>query len=120
MYLPESVYQLVDRPTGVKLYQGAFHELVDSPDEIVSMHLASAFSDIVLLSGFDLQPRNLDHDRMAKHKWHNYVQYFLHIMKGNPDVQWVLLDHSPAIEKVLTDLPNLLFDTLDNVLTQFS
>jgi hypothetical protein len=41
-------------------------------------------------------------------------------MKGNPDVQWVLLDHSPAIEKVLTDLPNLLFDTLDNVLTQFS
>ena len=120
MYLPESVYQLVDRPNGVKLYQGEFHELVDSPDEIVSMHLAAAFSDIVLLSGFDLQPRNLDHDRMAKHKWHNYVQYFLHIVKGNSGVQWVLLDHSPDIEKVLKDLPNLLFDTLDNVLTQFS
>ena len=120
MYLPDSVYQTVDRPSGVKLYQGEFHEAVNSPDEIVSMHLAASVSDIVLLSGFDLTPQNLDHDRMAKHKWHNYVQYFLHIVKGNPNVQWVLLDHSPGIEKVLKDLPNLLFDTLDNVLTQFS
>ena len=120
MYLPDSVYQKVDRPDNVRLYQGEFHELVDHPDEIVSMHLAAASSDIVLLVGFDLTPRNLDHDKMAKHKWHNYVQYFLHIIKGNPNVQWVLLNHSADIEKVLQGLPNLQFDTLDNVLTQFS
>ena len=116
MYLPDSVYQSVDRPNGVKLYQGAFHEIIDNPDEIVSMHLAAAVSDIVLLSGFNMQPRNLDHDRMAKHKWHNYVQYFLHIVKGNPNVQWVILDHPLEIDKVLENLPNLLFDTVDNVL----
>ena len=119
MYLPDNVYQKVDRPTGVKLYQGEFHETVDHPDEIVSMHLASASSDIVLLVGFNLSPRNLESDKMAKHKWHNYVQYFLHIVKGNPNVQWVMLDHSSEIEKALKGLPNLLFDTLDNVLTQF-
>lgn len=120
MYLPEEVYQNVDRPTNVKLYQGKFHELVDHPDEIVSMHLASTSSNIVLLIGFDLAPRNLDHDRLAKHKWHNYVQYFLHIIKANLDVQWVVLDHPSSIEKVLQGLPNLQFDNLDNVLTQFS
>lgn len=120
MYLPESVYQQVDRPAGVKLYQGEFHEIVDHPDEIISMHLAAAASDIVLLIGFDLSSRNLEHDKMAKHKWHNYVQYFMHIIKGNPNVQWVLLDHATNIEKVLKDLPNLQFDTLDNVLAQFS
>lgn len=120
MYMPDVVYQKVDRPDNVRLYQGEFHELVDHPDEIVSMHLAAAASDIVLLVGFDLAPRNLDHDKMARHKWHNYVQYFLHIIKGNPKVQWVLLDHKADTEKVLKDLPNLQFDTLDNVLTQFS
>lgn len=120
LHIPDVVYQKVDRPDGVMLYQGEFHELVDHPDEIVSMHLAAAVSDIVLLVGFDLTQRSLDHDKMAKHKWHNYVQYFLHMIKANPNVQWVLLDHSDSIEKVLQGLPNLQFDTLDNVLTQFS
>ena len=41
-------------------------------------------------------------------------------IKVNAKVQWVLLDHNNDIEKVLKDLPNLQFDTLDNVLTQFS
>lgn len=120
MYLPESVYQAVDRPMGVKLYQGQFHETVDHPDEIVAMHLAATVSDIVLLVGFDLASRNLDNDRLAKHKWHNYVQYFYHIVKNNPDVQWVILDHSTDVEKIMKDLSNLQFDTLDNVLTNFS
>jgi hypothetical protein len=120
MYLPSSSYQELDRPVGVKLYQGDFHQLVDSPDDIVSMHLAGANSDIVLLVGFDLQPKYLDHDKMAKHKWHNYKQYVLHLIKDNPGVQWVILDHPKPIEKELQGLPNLLFDTLSNVLTQFS
>ena len=119
MYLPTAIYQQVDRPTGVKLYQGEFHETVDHPDDIVSMHLAAAASDIVLLVGFDLAPKDLA-DKLAKHKWTNYVHYFLHIVKDNPDIQWVLLDHPNSIEKVLQDLPNLQFDTVDNVLTQFS
>ena len=120
MYIPMSAYQEANRPSGVQLYQGDFHQLVDHPDDIVSMHLASSSSDIVLLFGFDLRPRNLDHDKLAKHKWHNYKQYILHIIKGNPTVQWVILDHAPEIEKELEGLPNLLFDTLNNVLTQFS
>lgn len=120
LHVPASVYQALDRPAGVKLYQGEFKETVDAPDDIVSMHLASAQSDIVLLIGFDLQPKDFGADKLAAHKWHNYKYYVLHIIKDNPNVQWVILDHPGDVEKMFKDLPNLLFDTLDNVLTQFS
>lgn len=120
MYVSATAFRDLDRPAGVTLYNGEFNQLVDSPDDIVSMHLAGSNSDIVLLYGFNFTPRNLDNDKMAKHKWHNYKQYVLHLIKGNPNTQWVLLDHSPEIDKDLKGLPNLLFDTLNNVLTQFS
>lgn len=118
MYLPEKVYQSIDRPSGIKLYQGTFHELVDNPDEIVSMHLASTVSDVILLAGFDVSPKS-NLDKLATHKWHNYVQYFYHILLQNPELQWVLLDHLGNIESVLKKVPNLQFDTLENVLAQF-
>lgn len=107
------------RPAGVKLYQGEFHEMVDQPDDIVSMHLAAAHSDIVLLVGFDFSIKDLDHDRLARHKWHNYKQYVIHILKANANTQWVVLDQGPNVEKELKSLPNLLFDTMNSVLTQF-
>jgi len=120
LHLPATAYKDLDRPVGVHLYQGDFHQSVDHPDDIVAMHLAAANSNIVLLFGFDLQPRDLEHDKLAKHQWHNYKNYAKHIILNNPDVQWVILDHAPKIDKDFKNLPNLLFDKLDNVLTQFS
>lgn len=120
MYVPATAYQDLDRPTGVRLYQGDFHQSVDHPDDIVGMHLAAANSDIVLLVGFNLEPRDLEHDKLAKHKWHNYKNYTKHIIMNNPEVQWVILDHDSKLDADLKGLPNLLFDTMSNVLTQFS
>ena len=119
LFLPAETYQELDRPAGVKLYQGEFHQEVDHPDDIVSMHLASSNSDVILLVGFDLQLRNLDHDKLAKHKWHNYKQYILHILTGNLNTQWVILDHPNKIDPELKRVPNLQFDTLENVISQF-
>jgi hypothetical protein len=119
LHVPTDLWNELDRPMGVKLYGGEFNEMVDQPDDIVSIHLAAAHSDIVLLVGFDLSARNLEHDRLAKHRWHNNVQYLLHIFKSNPDIQWVVLDHSGSVEKQFESVPNLLFDTMRNVLTQF-
>ena len=45
LFLPATAYQDLDRPTGVQLYQGNFHQDIDRPDDIVSMHLASKNSD---------------------------------------------------------------------------
>lgn len=120
LHIPYSVYQTTNRPERIKLYNGEFHELVDHPDDIVSMHLAAASNDIVLLLGFDLSPKNLEHDRLAKHKWHNYNQYVLQIFASNSAVQWVMLDHSDQVEKEIKKVANLQFDTLENVLAQFS
>lgn len=119
LYVPSSVYQEIDRPTGVKLYQGEFNHLIDHPNDIVSMHLASGVSDVVLLLGFDLTQKPNPDDKLQFHKWHNYRNYFCQIVKTSESVQWVLLDQPSEIDKDLKKIPNLQFDTLENILTQF-
>lgn len=119
LHLPSAAYQELDRPANVQLYQGEFHQLIDHPDDIVSMHLASGNSDIVIMFGFDLADKNLDHDKLAKHKWVSYQRYAQQIITDSKAVQWVLLDHNTEISKELKKVPNLQFDTLDNVLSQF-
>jgi hypothetical protein len=118
LYLPSSAYQSLDRPTGVRLYEGEFHQLIDYSDDVVSMHLASGNSDIVLMFGFDLGDKNLEHDKLAKHKWVSYQKYVQQIITDASAVQWVMLDYKPEISKELKKVPNLQFDTLQNVLAQ--
>ena len=120
MHLPQSLYQDLERPTGVKLYQGNFHLDVGNPDEIVAMHLAADNCDIVLLLGFDLTEKSLDHDKLAKHKWHVYKNYVRQIITDKTDVQWVLLDHPGIAAPEFKDLSNLQFDSLSNVLQSLS
>lgn len=119
MYLPEALYQLLDRPNKINLYRGEFCDIIDQSDEIVSMHLAAASSDIVLLVGVDISLKDLEYNKLDKHNRYNYMQYFLHVVKGTPTVQWVLLDHTGDIEPALKKVSNLQFDTLENVLLQF-
>jgi len=119
LHIPASSYQELNRPAGVKLYQGEFNQLIDHPDDIVSMHLASGSSDIVLLLGFDLTQKTDISDKLQGHKWHNYKQYFRQIVVDSDSVQWVLLDQQGDIDKDLEKIPNLQFDTLDNILSQF-
>lgn len=118
LYLPSSAYQDLDRPMGVQLYEGNFHQIIDYPDDVVSMHLASGNSDIVLMLGFDLADKNLDHDKLAKHKWISYQRYAQQIITDASSVQWVMLDYKAEISKELKKVPNLQFDTLENVLAQ--
>lgn len=117
LYLPQSEFQDLGRPAGVKLYQGNFHLDVNHPDEIVAMHLASTNCNIVLLLGFDLAEKNLDNDKLSKHQWHVYKNYVRQIISDSPDVQWVLLDNNGQIDKDFKKLENLQFDSLQNILT---
>ena len=118
LYLPATTAEHIQIPPGVRLYQGSFHQEVDQPDEIVSMHLASAHNDIVLLYGFDLRPKNFNEGE-AKLKWHNFKNYVKHIFVGNTNVQWVILDHSPDLESELQGIDNIQFDTVANIVAQF-
>jgi len=119
LHVPDSAFQNLGRPDNVKLYQGEFNRMVDNPDDIVSMHLATGSSDVVLLLGFDLTVRPVTKDKLQNHKWHNYKSYFRQIIRDSESIQWVLLDQSAELEDDLKEIPNLQFDTLANILSQF-
>lgn len=115
-YIPNSVYQSIDCPTGVKLYEGNFVHDVVRQEEIVSAHLAATTSDIVLLLGFDLSELVADPDRLKAHQAHHHRNLIRQAIKDYDTVQWVVVEHSGTLDPNLTNLPNISVDTLDNVL----
>jgi hypothetical protein len=114
-FIPNKIYQSLNRPQGVRLYDGDFVDLeVDNREDIVAMHLAASQCDIVLLVGFDLGPVEKTGDRLLDHRAINYVNLFRFAVTGNPATQWVLLDHADKLDKNLDNLSNLTQDTLTN------
>lgn len=116
LYIPNSVYLSLDRPTGVKIFEGDFVHDVDHHEDIVSMHLASVNSDIILLLGFDFGEHPKQEDRLAEHRAHNYRSLTKQVIVDHPLIQWVVIDHAGEFRKDLQDLPNLGKDTLSNIL----
>jgi hypothetical protein len=115
-YIPNSAYISLDRPVGVKLYEGTFIHDIEDHEDIVSMHLATTTADIVLLVGFDFgEPVKLE-DRLAEHRAHNYRSLTRQVIADNAKTQWVVLDHPNEFRKDLQDLSNLGRDTLINIL----
>jgi len=116
-YLPNGSYQSLNRPVGVKLYEGTFVHDVDRQDEIVAMHLAAAANDIVLLLGFNLSEPAVNPDKLLEHRARNYRGLIRQAMADNSHVQWVLVDHPDPVMKDMANLPNLTVDTMESVLT---
>jgi hypothetical protein len=114
-YVPNSAYVMLDRPQGVRLYEGEFVHDLDDHEEIVALHLTAGISDIVLLLGFDISEADLPTDRLQRHRALNYRNLFKQVIQDNNKVQWVMIDHEKAFRKDLTQLQNLSSDTLENV-----
>lgn len=120
LYLPDSSYQFLNRPTGVKLFGGDFTQDISNKDELVALHLAASTSEIVLLLGFNwtLQPKL--EDRLEEHKAYVRRQLLKHAISDNPNTQWVLIDHKLDLMPELSNISNLTQDTLKNVLSMLS
>lgn len=116
LYISNSVYLMLNRPAGVKIYEGDFVHDVDNHEDIVAMHLAAGSSDIVLLLGFDFGDQPNLEDRLAQHRRYNYQGLTKQVMIDHPDTQWVVVDHSKDLRKDLQSLPNLQRDSLTNIL----
>lgn len=115
-YIPSSIYATLERPEGVKLFEGEFLHDVERKEEIVAMHLAASVSDIVLLMGFDFsKPAKLE-NKLLEHKAHNYRGLTKQVIQNNQKVQWVVIDHPESFRKDLLELENLGQDTLSNIL----
>jgi hypothetical protein len=110
-YIPNTIYQSLDLPEQVKLYDGTTELDLENKEEIIAMHLAGSQSDIVLLLGFDWQPKTKNLDRLQEHR-----ALIKQAITENNQVQWVLIDHPPKLMLELKDLPNLTQDTLASVI----
>jgi hypothetical protein len=115
-YIPNTIYQRLDHPTAVKLYDGTTELDLENKEEIIAMHLAGSQSDLVLLLGFDWQPRPKNPDRLQEHRAQNYRTLIKQAIAENSQVQWVLIDHTPELMLELKDLPNITQDSLASVL----
>ncbi len=115
-YIPNSIYQSLDQPSQVKLYDGTTELDLENKEEIIAMHLAASQSDIVLLLGFDWQSNPKNPDRLQEHRAQNYRTLIKQTIADNDRVQWVLIDHAPKLMLELKGLPNLTQDTLASVL----
>jgi hypothetical protein len=115
-YIPSDSWTTLDRPDGVYVYEGKFLDEFQ-PEEIVAMHLAASQSDIILLLGFDLTEKTKNPDRLLEHRAHVYRTLVKHCIENNPEVQWVLVDHSGDIMKFMSKIPNLVKDSMDTALS---
>ena len=115
LYISQTAFNEVGRPTGVKLFDGEFPAEFDSVEEIIGMHLIAEQNDLVLLLGYDLTDPITD-DAYEKHKRKNYLAAFAAAVRMYPETQWVLLDHSDNLPDNLSDLENITCDTYENVL----
>jgi hypothetical protein len=119
LYIPSTHYATLNRPTGVKLYEGEFLHDVEHREEIVALHLAASVTDIVLLLGFDFSEQAKLEDRLLEHRAHNYRGLVRQTIVDNPHVQWVVIDHPADFRKDLLELNNQTEDSLSNVLDMF-
>jgi hypothetical protein len=115
-YIPNSLYASLDRPAGVRLYEGTFVHDLDNHEEIIALHLTAGVSDIVLLLGYDLSETEKLLDKLQEHRATNYRNLLKQAIKDNPTVQWVAVDHDKEFRKDLAQLENLTRDSLDNVI----
>lgn len=119
LYIPKQHYVMLERPVGVKLYEGEFPAEFSGVEDIVSMHLVSAHNDLVLLLGFDLStPAQTDAYELHKRK--NYLSAFRAAVKMYPDTQWVLINHNQELDASIKQLENLSCDSYENVLKLLS
>jgi len=115
-YVPKRHYADLNRPIGVKLYEGDFMHELDNHEDIVAMHLVSACSDIVLLVGFDFTDIDQGQDPYQQLKKRNYHGLARSIINNDPAVQWVAVDHSALPSESFREISNFTCDEFDNVL----
>jgi hypothetical protein len=116
LYISTAANQLLDKPPGVKLFGGTFHNSsISNKDDIITLNLASTKADIILMYGFNFSPLlNTDEEEYRKSREEYYFNV-RELIKNNPDTQYVLIDYYNESAEWIGDLENLTFDVIDSV-----
>jgi len=116
LYIPESVNASLSRPEGVKVYAGEFVHDIVRQEEIVAMHLAATTSDIVILLGWNFTKLDASTDRLQASQAQHHRNLVQQAFITYDHVQWVIVDHVGPVDPNLTNLDNVVTDTLATVL----
>lgn len=115
-HVPKAMYQDLNRPVGVRLYEGEYLQETWDIEDIVAGHLASQNADIVLMLGYDFRRPEAVEDRLVNHKNQNRHGLLFSMIRQAENTQWVLVDHAGEMDKSYTELTNLTCDTMANAL----
>ena len=113
-YIPKKSYVFLNRPTGVKVFDGDFPDDFAKQEDVIAMHLCSA-SELVLCMGFNIEEVTVD-DVKAKFFAKSYLAAIRGVIKNNPNTQFVFIDHPGEIDESFANLENISCDTYENVL----
>lgn len=115
LYVKEDYFNQLGRPPQVRLYKGELDTEFDRQEEVMSMLLAAAANDIVLLLGFDLLAIETQ-DAYQRHRNRNYLTAVKRACMGWPNRQWVVVDSPNDLDKSFLELTNITCDRMENVL----
>lgn len=110
LYIPETIYQQLDQPAGVRAFGGGFDFVVDSVDDIIATHLVASVADVILMVGFDLEPKIKPSASRS-----NYIGLLAQAIESSGK-QWVIVDHHTDLAEPIQKLANITRDLLPNVL----
>ena len=119
-YIPKDFFNDLNRPANVNLFDGSFPETVSNAEDIISAHLASANSDIILLVGFRLAIDQTISDKFLRHQHVTYHGLLRSLIANTSQVQWVCVDSDNNLDKAYSELANLTCDNFQNVLQLLS
>jgi hypothetical protein len=100
----------------VRLYDGEYQAEAMNIEDIVAMHMVVPISDLVLLAGINVASPAIPPDPMEQHRLRNRMGMLRSVIANNPQIQWVLVDHSEYPDPAFLDIANLTRDTMENVL----
>ena len=114
-YVYKQHFEQLGSPARINVYDGTYHVMIPDVEDIVSMHLAAARSDMVLLLGFDfaktVASNSAEQDQNLRDR-----KGLLRGVVANTNTQWVAIDHDAVPDTSFSNLSNFTRDTMDNVL----
>lgn len=117
LYMPQDFYSRLNRPSGIKYFEGTYLEELDEIEDIISIHLAAASKvSIVLLLGYSWEiPQNID--PVETHKIKNYYGMLRSAIANNPQIQFVAVEvQENQVDSAYTQLENFTCDSMQTVL----
>lgn len=114
LFIPETAFNALNKPKGVKMYGGEFLHEISRPEELIAMFLASATSDIVVLVGYDWTVPT-PNDTLEAFAVENRMRVIQDAIRGAPNVQWIVVGES--VPEQLKEFENVDHDTLENIIS---